>query len=103
MKNLSLRQIRIFSAAARHLSFSRAAEEMHLSAPAVSMQIKELEEELGSALFLRSGRKVALTPAGETFRIYAEKVLSALLEAEAVMQTIQGAKTKPPTPNQDAK
>ncbi len=92
MKNVSLRQIRIFSAAARHLSFSRAAEEMHLSAPAVSMQIKELEEELGSALFLRSGRKVALTPAGETFRVYADKVLSALLEAEVVMQPLKSTR-----------
>jgi len=92
MKNLSLRQIRIFSAAARHLSFSRAAEEMHLSAPAVSMQIKELEEELGLALFLRSGRKVALTPAGDTFRVHADKVLSSLLEAETAMKTIRDAK-----------
>jgi DNA-binding transcriptional LysR family regulator len=92
MKNLSLRQIRIFSAAARHLSFSRAAEEMHLSAPAVSMQIKELEEELGLALFLRSGRKVALTPAGDTFRVHADKVLSTLLEAETAMKTIRDAK-----------
>lgn len=92
MKNLSLRQIRIFSAAARHLSFSRAAEEMHLSAPAVSMQIKELEEELGLALFLRSGRKVALTSAGNTFRAHADQVLSALLEAEAAMKTIKDAK-----------
>jgi DNA-binding transcriptional LysR family regulator len=92
MKNLSLRQIRIFSAAARHLSFSRAAEEMHLSAPAVSMQIKELEEELGLALFLRSGRKVALTPAGDTFRVHADKVLSTLLEAETAMKTIKDAK-----------
>jgi DNA-binding transcriptional LysR family regulator len=92
MKNLSLRQIRIFSAAARHLSFTRAAQEMHLSAPAVSMQIKELEEELGLALFLRSGRKVALTPAGEAFRIYADKVLSALREAEAMLQTLKDAK-----------
>ncbi len=92
MKNLSLRQIRIFSAAARHLSFSRAAEEMHLSAPAVSMQIKELEEELGLALFLRSGRKVALTSAGDTFRVHADKVLSSLLEAEAAMKTIKHAK-----------
>ncbi|MBU6305075.1 MAG: LysR family transcriptional regulator [Betaproteobacteria bacterium] len=92
MKNLSLRQIRIFSAAARHLSFCRAAEEMHLSAPAVSMQIKELEEELGSTLFLRSGRKVALTSAGDTFRVHADKVLSALLEAEAAMKTIKDAK-----------
>ena len=92
MKNLSLRQIRIFSAAARHLSFCRAAEEMHLSAPAVSMQIKEPEEELGSTLFLRSGRKVALTSAGDTFRVHADKVLSALLEAEAAMKTIKDAK-----------
>lgn len=92
MKNLSLRQIRIFSAAARHLSFSRAAEELHLSAPAVSMQIKDLEEELGLALFLRSGRKVALTSAGETFLVYSEKILSALLEAEAEMKSLQSTK-----------
>ncbi len=96
MKNLSLRQIRIFSAAARHLSFSRAAEEMHLSAPAVSMQIKELEEELGSALFLRSGRKVTLTSAGDTFRVHAEKVLSALLEAESVMQRLKATENSGP-------
>ncbi|NBW00175.1 MAG: LysR family transcriptional regulator [Betaproteobacteria bacterium] len=91
MKNLSLRQIRIFSAAARHLSFVRAAEELHLSAPAVSMQIKELEGEIGSPLFLRSGRKVELTSAGEYFWVYAKKVLSTLAEAEAVMQKLKGA------------
>ena len=55
------------------------------------MQIKELEEELGLALFLRSGRKVALTSAGNTFRVHADKVLSTLLEAEAAMKTIKGA------------
>lgn len=60
------------------------------------MQIKELEEELGSALFLRSGRKVALTSAGDTFRVHAEKVLSALLEAESVMQRLKATENPGP-------
>lgn len=93
MKNLTLRQIRIFSAAARHASFARAAEELHLSAPAVSMQIKELEQEIGAELFARVGRKVELTSAGEYFWIFARKILGTLTEAESVMQRLQGAQT----------
>ncbi len=93
MKNLTLRQIRIFSSAARHRSFARAAEELHLTAPAVSMQIREMEAELGVALFARIGRRVELTSAGEYFLVFARRVLSTLNEAESVMQRLKGAKT----------
>ncbi len=93
MKNITLRQIRIFASAARHSSFARAAEELHLTAPAVSMQIREMEEELGVALFARIGRRVELTSAGEYFLVFARRVLSTLSEAESVMQRLKGAKT----------
>ncbi|MGA0984819.1 MAG: helix-turn-helix domain-containing protein, partial [Burkholderiaceae bacterium] len=53
MRNLTLRQLRIFVSAARHSSFAKAAEEMHLTAPAVSMQMRDLEEDLGISLFAK--------------------------------------------------
>src|ERR1700721_2907476 len=53
MKNPTLRQLRVFASVARHLSFIRAAEELNLTAPAGSMQIKELQTEAGLALFDR--------------------------------------------------
>ena len=52
MKNVSLRQLRVFASVAKHLSFARAAGELNLSPPAVSMQIKELESEVGLPLSL---------------------------------------------------
>ena len=61
LKNLTMRQLRIFQSAARHGSFSKAATELNLSAPAVSMQIKEFEIDIGMALFARVGRRVELT------------------------------------------
>jgi LysR family transcriptional regulator, low CO2-responsive transcriptional regulator len=91
LKNLTLRQVRIFAAAARFSSFARAAEDLHLTAPAVSMQIKELEEEIGSPLFSRVGRRVELTSAGEYFLVYARRLLGTLTEAESVMQKLKGA------------
>ncbi|MFZ9346875.1 MAG: Hsp70 family protein, partial [Burkholderiaceae bacterium] len=90
MKNLTLRQVRIFAAAARLSSFARAADELHLTAPAVSMQIKELEEEIGSPLFSRVGRRVELTSSGEYFLVFARKILTTLNEAESVMQKLKG-------------
>jgi DNA-binding transcriptional LysR family regulator len=86
MKNLTLRQVRIFAAAAKHCSFARAAEDMHLTAPAVSMQIKELEEELGTPLFTRVGRRVELTSAGEYFWVFVRRIIATLREAEGVME-----------------
>ena len=64
MKNATLRQLKVFEAVARLLSFSRAAEELHLTQPAVSTQIRKLEEHAGLPLFEQFGKKIYLTPAG---------------------------------------
>ena len=93
MKNVSLRQLRVFASVARHLSFARAAEELNLSPPAVSMQIKELEAEVGLPLFDRTSRKVALTTVGEYLLAYTRKVLAAMRDAEDVVARFRGLKT----------
>ena len=90
MKNLTLRQIRIFISAAKHASFSRAAEELHITAPAVSLQIKEMEEDIGVSLFTRENRKVELTSAGEYFLLYARRLSSTLNEANTMMERFRG-------------
>jgi DNA-binding transcriptional LysR family regulator len=90
MKNVTLRQLRVFAAAARHLSFARAAEELHLTPPAVSMQMKELEAEVGLALFDREGRSVTLTTTGEYFLAHARRVLAALKDAEDTVARFKG-------------
>jgi DNA-binding transcriptional LysR family regulator len=64
MKHATLRQLKIFAAVAHHLSFARAAEELHLTQPAVSGQIKKLEEHAGVPLFEQVGKKTHLTAAG---------------------------------------
>jgi DNA-binding transcriptional LysR family regulator len=93
MKNVSLRQLRVFASVARHLSFARAAEELNLSPPAVSMQIKELEAEVGLPLFDRTSRKVTLTTVGEYLLAYTRKVLAAMRDAEDVVARFRGLKT----------
>lgn len=90
MRNLTLRQLRIFTTAAKLLSFSRAAEHLHITAPAVSQQIKEMEMDLGCKLFRREGRSVSLTTAGEHFLVYALKILSTLEQAQQALNDLQG-------------
>ena len=90
LRNLSMRQLRVFLSAARHGSFSKAASELSLTAPAVSMQMKELESELGMALFQRVGRRVELTSAGEYFLVYVKRIASTLREAEATLSKLKG-------------
>ena len=63
-----LAAIRVFDAAARHASFTKAAEELGMTQAAVSYQIKLLEERMGAPLFLRRPRQVSLTEAGERWR-----------------------------------
>ncbi|MGB5726579.1 MAG: LysR family transcriptional regulator, partial [Thiogranum sp.] len=72
--NVTLRQLRVFEAVARHLSYTRAAEELHLSQPAVSMQIRQLEDNLGLPLFERVGKKVYITEAGQEMYHYSRGV-----------------------------
>ena len=60
-----LRQLRVFNEVAKHLRFSKAAQVLHLTPPAVTMQIKEQEGHVGLPLFDRSGRKISLITTGE--------------------------------------
>ncbi len=82
MKNATLRQLRVFESAARHLSLTRAAEELHLTAPAVSIQVKQLEGHARAALFERRGRGLALTQAGEEVLAHARGILGHIRGAE---------------------
>lgn len=73
--NATLRQIEVFLAVARSLSFTRAAEEMHMSQPALSATIRRLEDELGARLLDRTSRNVELSPAGSEFVAIAEEIV----------------------------
>lgn len=80
MNNLTLRQLRYFDALARHGHFGRAADACAISQPALSMQIKELEETLGTELFERGARQVRLTNFGEEFASRARDILRSVNE-----------------------
>ncbi|MEK8029670.1 LysR substrate-binding domain-containing protein [Ideonella sp. DXS29W] len=83
--NITFRQIRVFVEVARQGSVARAAEALHLTAPAVSLQIKEVESQVGQVLFDRAGRRMGLTTAGEYFLVYAKRLLATLKDAEDAM------------------
>ncbi|WKB55335.1 LysR family transcriptional regulator [Eleftheria terrae] len=85
MKSVTFRQLRVFVEVARHLSFVRAAEALHLTPPAVTMQVKDLESAVGLQLFHREGRSVSLSTTGEYFLVYAKRLLGTLKEAEDAM------------------
>lgn len=82
MKNATLRQLKVFESVARLLSFSRAAEELHLSQPAVSRQIKQLSDHVGLPLFEQIGRKIHLTPAGRDLVRYSRSIIELFRETE---------------------
>lgn len=90
MKNVTLRQLKIFEAVARHLSFSRAAEELHLTQPAVSMQVQALEDQAGLPLTEQAGKKVRLTAAGEEIARQARRIAEQLREAGEAMAALKG-------------
>lgn len=93
MKNATFRQLRVFNEVARHLSFVRAAETLHLTPPAVTMQVKELENHVGMPLFERSGKKVTLTTSGEYMLVYAKKILATVKDAEDAAARLLRAET----------
>lgn len=80
MVNLTLKQLRYFDALARHGHFGRAADACAISQPALSMQIRELEESLGTELFERSARQVRLTSFGEVFALRVRDILRSVDE-----------------------
>jgi DNA-binding transcriptional LysR family regulator len=90
IQHVSLRQLRVFEAAASSRSFSKAAEVLHLTQPGVSMHIKELETNAGLALFERIGRKLYVTEAGQELLIRARDILRALKDAEDTLDGLKG-------------
>jgi len=92
MRNVTLRQMKVFAAVARQLSFTRAARELHLTQPAVSQQIKLLEQEVGLPLFEKIGRQVQLAPAGEELLRYATQAIELLREAGESLAAMRGLK-----------
>ncbi len=87
---MELFQLRYFAAAARLLNFSRAAEECFVSQPSLSLQIGNLEKEVGAALFVRQGRAVKLTDAGAALAEHAERMLALESDARRTVRAIVG-------------
>jgi DNA-binding transcriptional LysR family regulator len=90
MLHFTLRQLQVFEKVASHLNYSRAAEELYLSQPAVSMQIKQIEGHIGLPLFEQMGKKIFLTEAGKELFHYARSISQQLLEMEAVFDEMKG-------------
>lgn len=89
------RRLQVFHAVAKQLSFTKAAEELFMTQPAVTFQIKQLEEHLNTRLFERSHGRIALTPAGELVLNYAERILSLTEELETRVGELTGAISGP--------
>lgn len=89
---MTFHQLRVFLAVARHQSYSRAAEALYLTQPAVSMQIRALEETLGVTLFERIDRTLTLTEAGRELVAYAQQIFTLLDEAKLAMEELHGLK-----------
>lgn len=91
--NVTFRQLQVFAEVARQGSVQRAAERLHLTPPAVSMQVKELEHQVGLPLFDRQHRALSLSTSGEYFLVYARRLLATLKEAQDAMARFKGAES----------
>jgi len=87
---VDIKPLRYFVEVARHASFTRAAEVLHVAQPAVSMAIRKLEAELELTLFHRHDRKVALTDDGKRLLVHATRILQTLDDAQLEMQELRG-------------
>jgi DNA-binding transcriptional LysR family regulator len=92
-RRISLRQLQVFEAVARLLSYTRAAEEMYLSQPTVSMQIKKLESDIGLPLTEQIGKKISLTEAGTAFYQASRDILGTLGRFEMLIDDQKGLRT----------
>src|SRR5436309_15124549 len=88
--DMQLQQLVYFVSVARNLHFTRAAQEVHVSQPALSKQIHELERELGTALFNRARGNITLTAAGETLLPLARRILADADSARVQVQELVG-------------
>jgi DNA-binding transcriptional LysR family regulator len=93
MRGVTLRQLTAFSVVARHRSFGRAALELHVTRSAVSMQIKELEQQMGLALFGRGRKTAVLTTSGEALLRDVNRALLALQDAQDRLIMLRGRET----------
>ena len=89
--HFTLRQFRVFESVASHLSFTQAAKSLHLSQPAVSMQVKQMEQQVGLPLFEQIGKKIHLTEAGQEIFHYSRAIGQLLSEAEEVINELKGS------------
>jgi DNA-binding transcriptional LysR family regulator len=90
MKDATLRQISVFEAVARHLNYSRAAEELRMSQPGASMHVKQLEEHAGLPLFEQMGKKIYLTSAGHEMLRYSRAIIQQIKEADEALAALKG-------------
>lgn len=88
--HITFRQLRVFESVARHLSYTKAAEELHLTQPAVSMQVRQLEDAIGLPLFEKLGKKIHLTEAGREMFQYSQNISNQLREASEVFESLKG-------------
>ncbi|XZQ29951.1 LysR family transcriptional regulator [Rhodobacter capsulatus] len=86
----TLRQLQVFAAVARHKSYTRAAEELHLTQPAVFTQVKQLEDALGAVLLDRIGKRLFLTEAGQAVLATARETLEGIERLEMQLADLQG-------------
>ena len=87
---MEIRDLQVFLSVSRHLNFTRAGEELHLSQPSVSVRISALQRELGGKLFEQIGKRIVLTEAGKVLIPYAMKVIAALDDAYYAIGELQG-------------
>ncbi|HEV7236113.1 MAG TPA: LysR family transcriptional regulator [Ktedonobacteraceae bacterium] len=90
--DFTVHQLTVFCVVAQHLSYTRTAQELYLSQPAVTQQIRALELMLGLRLFARKGRGIVLTPAGQELLRHVEQLLALLAETEPVVHEIHALK-----------
>lgn len=93
MKNLTFKHLRYFVALSRHLHFGRAAEECLISQPALSMQVKELEDLLGSPLIERGARQIYLTALGKVFAERSQDILCEVDDLSNIARSVDGGYT----------
>ena len=87
---MDVRDLQVFLSVAKHLNYTRAAEEVNLSQPSVSVRMRELERDLGSKLFEQLGKKIALTEAGQLLVPYATRIIATMSDARQAIDELQG-------------
>ncbi|MES9848631.1 MAG: LysR family transcriptional regulator, partial [Candidatus Thiodiazotropha sp.] len=92
-RRISIRQLQVFDTVSRLRSFTRAAEELYLSQPTVSMQIKKLESDIGLPLIEQVAKKLSLTEAGKALQAAAHDILETLGRFEMEVEDQKGLRT----------